>query len=49
MAGMLALGAVSAPLVTPTSSSIFPERPQKVFGVIIIYTGIRMVAAKPKK
>jgi uncharacterized membrane protein YfcA len=50
MAGMLALGAVSGALVTANFVQYIPGGDlKKLFGVFIIYTGIRMVAAKPKK
>lgn len=50
MAGLLALGAVSGALVTANFVQyIAGSDLKKLFGVFIIYTGIRMVAAKAKK
>lgn len=50
MAGLLALGAVSGALITANFVQYIPGSDlKKLFGVFIIYTGIRMVTAKPKK
>ncbi len=50
MAGLLALGAVSGALITANFVQYIPGNDlKKLFGVFIIYTGIRMVMAKPKK
>ncbi len=50
MAGLLALGAVSGAFITANFVQYIPGSDlKKLFGVFIIYTGIRMVMSKPKK
>ncbi len=49
-AGLLALGAVSGALISANFVQYIPGSDlKKLFGIFIIYTGIRMVAAKAKK
>jgi uncharacterized membrane protein YfcA len=50
MAGLLALGAISGTLISANFVQYIPASDlKKLFGIFIIYTGVRMVTAKPKK
>jgi uncharacterized membrane protein YfcA len=50
MAGLLALGAISGALISANFVQYIPASDlKKLFGIFIIYTGVRMVTAKPKK
>lgn len=50
MAGWLAAGAVSGALLSANFVQYIPAADLKrLFGVFIIYTGVRMIMAKPKK
>jgi hypothetical protein len=50
MAGYLATGAVCGALISSNFVQYIPAADlKKIFGVFIIYTGIRMIRAKPKK
>ncbi len=50
MAGLLALGAIVGALISANFVQYIPASDlKKLFGIFIIYTGIRMVTAKAKK
>lgn len=50
MAALLAAGAVSGALISSNFVQYIPAADlKKLFGVFVIYTGIRMIRAKPKK
>jgi uncharacterized membrane protein YfcA len=50
MAALLAAGAVSGALLSANFVQYIPGADlKKLFGVFVIYTGIRMIRAKPKK
>lgn len=50
MAALLAAGAVCGALISANFVQYIPAADlKKLFGVFVIYTGIRMIRAKPKK
>lgn len=50
MAGLLAIGAISGALISANFVQNIPaEDLKRLFGVFIIYTGLRMILAKPAK
>jgi uncharacterized membrane protein YfcA len=50
MAGLLAIGAISGALFSANFVQYISGNDlKKLFGIFIIYTGIRMIAAKAKK